>query len=63
MRDYKERVIAEKKELDAKLQRLSVFLDGDSLKTLPQAEQERMQRQLVIMKDYSMVLEERIAAF
>jgi len=63
MEEYQQRVVNEKSELDRKLYLLIVFLDGETFKTLPSEEQERMQRQLVVMKEYSKILNERIAAF
>jgi hypothetical protein len=57
------RVIAEKKELDERGNKLDQFILSDKFGTLPPAEQERMKRQLEIMGKYSEVLGERIAAF
>lgn len=63
MEEYQQRVIDEKVELGRKLYLLTVFLDGETFKTLPSEEQERMQRQHVVMKEYSKILGERVAAF
>lgn len=63
MQPHQERVIAEKKELDERGDKLDQFILSDKFGTLPAAEQERMKRQLEIMAKYSEVLGERIAAF
>ena len=63
MLPHQERVIAEKKELDERGNKLDQFILSEKFGTLPEAEQERMKRQLEIMGKYSEVLGERIAAF
>jgi len=63
MKDYQQRVVAEKNELDAKIVKLRTFLIGDTFKSLPDGEPERMRRQLSLMERYSAVLGERIGAF
>ena len=63
MEAHQERVIAEKKELDERGNKLDQFILSDRFGTLPAAEQGRMKRQLEIMGKYSEVLGERIAAF
>jgi len=60
---YQARVVQEKQELDDKIEKLDNFLLSELFQKLPDAEQERLDRQLSIMKDYSAVLGERIAAF
>jgi hypothetical protein len=63
MKDYQQRVIAEKEALDGKITRLSGFIGGFVFGTLVEPERARLKRQLEIMHQYSEVLEERIAAF
>jgi hypothetical protein len=64
MKDYQQRVVDEKKELDRKTAALSAFLDDDnSVQIVPPDEWERMSRQQKIMVQYSMVLGERIENF
>ena len=63
MQAHQERVVAEKKELNERGDKLEQFILSDRFGTLPAAEQERMKRQLEIMGEYSEVLGERIAAF
>ena len=63
MQEYKQRIVSEKKELDQKIGRLAAFLDGETAATVSVEEIERMKRQFEIMKEYSQILAERIAAF
>ena len=64
MQPHQLRVVQEKAELDTKIESLSSFIELDLFKTgVPEAEQRRMLRQLVVMRDYSRILGERIAAF
>lgn len=60
---HQERVVQEKQELDDKIAKLQVFVEGELFSTLPDDEQDRLERQVAIMKDYTAVLGERIAAF
>ena len=63
MEAFQQRVIDEKTELDEKREKLGQFIGGDIFNGLPQEEQERLDRQAALMRDYSAVLGERIAAF
>lgn len=63
MLPHQERVVAEKKELDAKLDSLKSFIEGDIFKTLPVDEQRRLNRQFDVMVEYSGILGQRIDAF
>lgn len=63
MEPHQQRVVDEKTELDDKISRLRPFLASDKFTSLPEDEQDRMDRQLSIMVEYSEVLGERIAAF
>lgn len=63
MTDYQERVANEKKELDDKLERLTVFMCSDRCEALPPDERVRMRRQRNAMLEYSKILGERITAF
>jgi hypothetical protein len=63
MESYQERVIAEKAELDAKIEKLDAFVQGDVFGTLPPKEQKRLLKQRHHMTVYSSVLGERIVAF
>jgi len=64
MLPHQQRVVDEKTELDEKLQKLNVFiLTSPLFAQLQDEEKERLQRQFSIMRDYTSVLGERIAAF
>lgn len=66
MKPHQQRVIDEKTELDAKRIKLEGFINegvGAIFVTLPVEEQDRLNRQLTSMNDYSLILGERIAAF
>ena len=63
LQPHQERVVTEKRELDAKIDKLDLFLHGSFYPTLPEPERMRLMRQFCHMKDYSNVLGERIAHF
>lgn len=64
MQDYQQRVIDEKTELDAKLERLTTFITGSSIyAALPEVEKDCLSRQHTAMTQYSGILAERIAGF
>jgi len=63
MQPHQQRVIDEKAELDAKMDKLTAFIDTPIFSSLPAQEQERLVRQLHYMGHYTAVLGERIAAF
>ena len=62
---HQQRVVDEKRDLDEKLQKLTAFISSESFATIVQDAEERgrLVCQEEIMKDYSAVLGERIAAF
>jgi hypothetical protein len=61
---HQQRVITERDELQTKLRALTVFLDSNvTYATLPKQEQELLQRQEGIMRNYVTVLNQRIALF
>jgi len=63
MQPHQQRVIDERADNEAKLDRLTAFLASPTFEALPEAEQERLVRQSGIMVQFSDVLAERIAAF
>ena len=63
MKEYQDRVVKEKKELDDKIAKLKTFLYGETVKGVEEAEQVRMWTQYHLMCRYAKVLGERIAAF
>jgi len=63
MEAYQERVVAEKKDLDEKRDKLIAFLKMDDHGGVSPAEIGRLTIQSLIMDDYSEILAERIASF
>ncbi len=63
MKPYQERVIAEYKDLQSKLIKLSAMIEGPAFGTLKLRDQDLLKRQLKIMTDYERVLAQRIEEF
>lgn len=64
MEDFQKRVIEEKEELDAKLERLSLFIKADPIfLVLSMQEQCLMKQQETLMSAYSVILAARIGCF
>lgn len=63
LQPHQRRVVAEKQELDDKIAKLTAFIGREVYAGLPIEEQSRLCRQLSVMKEYSKILGERIAAF
>lgn len=63
MKAYQSRVLAEKAELDIKIERLREFITGGTFGELCGDEQRWLRRQEAIMGLYSDVLDERIRMF
>ena len=63
MAPHQQRVVDEKNELDEKLTKLVAFFSNPLWATLPSDEQARLSRQSEVMREYSDILGERIAAF
>jgi len=66
MQAHQQRVVDEKKQLDERLEKLLIFIDagaGKIFSGLPDEERQRLTTQARIMKEYSDVLADRIAAF
>lgn len=63
MQPHQERVVIEKSELDAKIEKLDEFRAGEIFSRLPEEEKDRLNRQLSYMRSYSGVLADRISAF
>jgi hypothetical protein len=61
--DFKDRVRAEKDDLDAKRSKLLEFMKTERFTSLPETEQERMMKQYDVMGSYMSILRERISAF
>jgi len=60
---HQQRVVAEKAELDEKLNKLEAFFESPIYNKLDCSERKRLQLQASFMRAYSDVLGERIAAF
>lgn len=61
---HQQRVIDEKAARDGEIQRLDAFINASPIfATLPADEQARLRRQLDVMRELSVILGERIAAF
>jgi len=63
MKEYQKRVVEEKTDLDNKLIKLNNFIESDKFEEQDEEEQDRLTRQGAAMQEYSVCLEERIAAF
>jgi hypothetical protein len=63
MKQYQQRVIRERHELNKKIHNLVEFMDTDTYDEIDRAEQKRLLKQLEIMTRYSNVLSDRIEAF
>lgn len=64
MEPHQQRVVDEKKELDDKISKLDSFIGTETFNlSVDRREQGRLKVQLGIMRAYSLILEERIAAF
>ena len=61
---HQQRIIDEKAARDSEISRLAVFIDSNPVSPqLPADEQARLRRQLDVMRELSVILGERIAAF
>jgi len=63
MPPYQQRVLVEREELAEKTKKLTAFLSGDIIGSVPPKERARLHRQYSLMVKYREVLDERIAAF
>lgn len=64
MQPFQQRVIDEKKELDERLAKLSLFINkGDQYSKLPVRERTLLVRQESAMETYSRILQQRIENF
>ena len=64
LKPHEQRVVAERDELKSKTKALTTFIDlNATFSSLPKREQELLQQQEVIMRNYITVLDHRIALF
>lgn len=61
--DWQDRVIDEAAELDARLTKLTAFIDTKEFSALPRREREDLRSQRYYMENYLSVLRRRIARF
>ena len=61
MSDFKSRLEVEKTELDEKLTKLSAFLRSEAFTCIDKRQQELLKEQVVVMREYSVILRLRIA--
>lgn len=60
---HQQRVIGEKAQLEEKLGKLSLFLGTPNFAQLEQAERQRLEQQVELMRGYASILGDRINAF
>lgn len=63
MKEWQKRVVQEKEELNGRIERLEVFLDSDETHELVMEDVLLLKQQLVLMNQYKIVLNKRIARF
>lgn len=63
MNNYQERVHKEKEELDSRIEKLGTFLTGPVWLNLGVIDQELLRDQLYVMKQYALILDQRIERF
>lgn len=63
MKDFQQRVVEEKKELDSKLSNLKTFMSSKDYESLPLKHKQLLIRQRVLMDEYSDILKNRIELF
>lgn len=63
MKPHEQRVVEEKADLDARLEKLIPFLSSDTCHSLPFDERGRLHRQAEVMRELSSILGERIKYF
>lgn len=63
MKEHQKRVVLEKKELDVKINKLSVFMESELHNSLEGLERVRLFKQFEAMQMYSNCLNERINCF
>jgi hypothetical protein len=61
MSDFKSRLEVEKQELDEKIEKLTLFVIGESFDKIDKRQQGLLNTQLPIMRNYSAVLRDRLA--
>lgn len=63
LQDWQQRIVEEKHELDAKLVKLDMFLDGSKPSHIEQLDWDLLKQQRTAMGQYSFILDLRIGKF
>jgi hypothetical protein len=63
MQPYQQRVLEEKDQLDIRLRALSEYLLSEHFKALPKLSQDQLHLQFLAMKQYQLILAQRIENF
>ena len=63
MQPYQQRVLEEKDQLDARIRALADWLLHDQFKSLPKLSQDQLHLQFLAMKQYQLILAQRIENF
>ena len=63
MQAYQQRVLEEKDQLDARIRALADWLLQDQFKSLPKLSQDQLHLQFLAMKQYQLILAQRIENF
>jgi hypothetical protein len=63
MEAWQQRVIDEKKQLDERIEKLAIFIQGELYNTLDPVEQKRLTDQIHAMDSYARILGQRIGAW
>jgi hypothetical protein len=58
-----QRVLDEKAQLEDRIAKLDKFIDDPAFKAIPAAHQKLLLQQAAVMKDYSTILNQRLALF
>lgn len=61
--DYKQRVKNESKDLKEKITKLKAFVTSNKMSQLTPIDRELLQKQLIVMEEYSCILDQRIFRF
>jgi len=63
LQPWQQRVIAEKEEVDQKVQKLAAYLASEAVEMTSPQERELLDRQLDVMTSYRSILSERITSW
>lgn len=63
LQPHQQRVIKEREDLEERLNKLNLFIQGDKFKYVDWNEQTRLLLQSKVMEAFSLILQQRIEAF